>query len=58
MPLANEPTPRLADGTVDLGGDGIWELPWVTNLSKRVIDRKTEAADAGRDSVPAVDQAR
>lgn len=36
-----EPTPRLADGTVDLGGDGIWSLPWVTNLSKRVIDQKT-----------------
>jgi hypothetical protein len=37
-----EPTPRLPNGTVDLGGDGMWELPWVTNLSKRVIDPVTK----------------
>src|SRR5690606_14911444 len=24
------PAPRLADGTVDLGGNGIWNLWWVT----------------------------
>ncbi len=27
------PTPRLADGTVDLGGNGVWNLPWVSNLA-------------------------
>lgn len=27
------PTPRLADGTVDLGGDGVWNLPWVANFA-------------------------
>ncbi|HWK55330.1 MAG TPA: hypothetical protein VNR18_13220 [Hyphomicrobiales bacterium] len=27
------PTPRLADGTVDLGGDGIWDLPYITNFA-------------------------
>lgn len=26
-------TPRLADGTVDLGGDGVWSLPWVSNFA-------------------------
>jgi hypothetical protein len=31
------PTPRLADGTVDLGGHGIWRLPWITDFSKRVV---------------------
>lgn len=27
------PTPRLDDGTVDLGGDGAWSLPWVANFA-------------------------
>ena len=27
------PTPRLADGTVDLGGDGVWDLPYTTNFA-------------------------
>ena len=27
------PTPRLEDGTVDLGGDGTWSLPWVANFA-------------------------
>ena len=27
------PTPRLADGTVDLGGNGIWDLPYITNMA-------------------------
>ena len=27
------PTPRLADGTVDLSGDGYWDLPWVSNFA-------------------------
>jgi hypothetical protein len=29
----HSPTPRLADGTVDLGGDGIWSLPYTTNFA-------------------------
>lgn len=28
------PTPRLSDGTVDLGGDGVWDLPYVTNMAQ------------------------
>jgi hypothetical protein len=51
-----EPTPRLPDGKVDLGGDGIWELPWVTNLSKRVIDAKTKAPTP--DAIPYLPWAR
>jgi hypothetical protein len=31
------PTPRLADGTVDLGGDGIWEQPWITDFGKQLV---------------------
>ena len=27
------PTPRLADGTVDLGGNGTWDLPYTTNFA-------------------------
>lgn len=30
------PTPRLADGTVDFGGDGVWNLPWVTDFAARM----------------------
>lgn len=26
-------TPRLPDGTVDLGGDGVWNLPYTTNFA-------------------------
>jgi hypothetical protein len=33
------PTPRLADGTVDLGGHGIWSLPWVTDFATRLVDQ-------------------
>lgn len=32
--------PRLADGTIDLGGNGIWSLPWVTNFAVRMPDYK------------------
>src|SRR5512139_1937201 len=32
------PTPRLPDGTVDLGGRGIWQQPWITDFSKQIID--------------------
>jgi len=27
------PTPRLPDGTVDLGGNGVWNIPWVANFA-------------------------
>lgn len=27
------PTPRFADGTVDLGGNGVWNLPYTTNFA-------------------------
>jgi hypothetical protein len=37
-----EPTPKLADGTVNLGrvpGEkGIWNLPYITNMANNVID--------------------
>jgi hypothetical protein len=35
---AAAPTPRLADGTVDLGGDGVWNLPWITDFSEQIVD--------------------
>jgi hypothetical protein len=31
------PTPRLPDGTVDLGGDGIWSQPWITDFAKNLV---------------------
>jgi hypothetical protein len=31
------PTPRLPDGTVDLSGDGIWNLPWITDFGKQLV---------------------
>ena len=34
---AQRPTPRLPDGTVDLGGDGIWDLPWITDFGKQLV---------------------
>jgi hypothetical protein len=37
------PTPRLADGTVDLSGDGTWDLPYITNFENQLV---------GRDDVP------
>jgi hypothetical protein len=30
------PTPRLPDGTVNLGGAGIWNLPYITNMATPV----------------------
>lgn len=27
-------TPRLPDGTVDLSGDGVWDLPWIRNFAR------------------------
>jgi hypothetical protein len=37
------PTPRLPDGTVDLGGDGVWDLPYITNFADHLV---------GLDAVP------
>ena len=34
------PTPRLPDGTVDLGGDGIWSQPWITDFAKNLVGAK------------------
>ena len=31
------PTPRLANGTVDLGGDGIWDQPWITDFGRQLV---------------------
>src|SRR4029077_11160654 len=37
-----QPTPRLADGTVNLGrvpGEkGVWNVPYITNMGERVIE--------------------
>src|SRR2546425_10867534 len=44
-----QPTPRLADGTVNLGrvpGEkGVWNVPYITNMGERIIeeDGKTYA---------------
>ena len=35
------PTPRLPDGTVDLGGDGIWDLRWITDFARQLVGRET-----------------
>ncbi|MEP7306107.1 MAG: hypothetical protein ABJA98_11370 [Acidobacteriota bacterium] len=57
-----EPTPRLADGTVNLGripGEkGIWNVPYITNMGMRLIgaDGKPLASQAqagGRAGAPA-----
>ena len=34
------PTPRLPDGTVDLGGNGIWDLRWITDFARQLVDRE------------------
>lgn len=31
--VSRTPTPRLPDGTVDLGGNGTWNLPYITNFA-------------------------
>src|SRR6058998_4207437 len=37
-----QPTPRLADGTVNLGrvaGEkGVWNVPYITNMGERIIE--------------------
>jgi hypothetical protein len=41
----SQPTPKLADGTVNLGrvpGEkGIWNLPYITNMAQNVVDPAT-----------------
>ncbi len=37
---ASAPTPRLPDGTVDLGGNGIWNLWWVTDFGRQLVGRE------------------
>jgi hypothetical protein len=39
--VSHGPTPRLADGTVDLGGDGVWDLPWITDFGKQLVEPET-----------------
>jgi len=34
-----QPTPRLADGTVDLGGDGVWNIGWVRDYATQIVDK-------------------
>jgi hypothetical protein len=34
------PTPRFADGTVDLGGNGIWDQSWITDFGKQLVGIK------------------
>jgi hypothetical protein len=37
-PHASEPpTPRFPDGTVDFGGDGIWDQPWITDFGRQLV---------------------
>jgi hypothetical protein len=31
------PTPRFPNGTVNLGGDGIWDQPWITDFGKQLV---------------------
>ena len=44
-PAVSQPTPKLADGTVNLGrvpGEkGYWNTPYITNMGARVIDPST-----------------
>ena len=34
------PAPRTADGKIDFGGNGVWNLPWVTNFAARMPNYK------------------
>jgi hypothetical protein len=52
-PAVNEPTPRLPDGTVNLGRapndvDGNWKLPYIQNMADRALNRPQAAAGAAR----------
>jgi hypothetical protein len=50
-----QPTPRLTDGSVNLGrvvGEkGIWNVPYITNMGMRLVD------ESGKSLAPAVDPA-
>jgi hypothetical protein len=50
-----QPTPRLADGTINLGrvpGEkGVWNVPYITNMGMRVVD------DNGKPLAPTADPA-
>jgi hypothetical protein len=35
------PTPRLPDGTVDLSGNGVWSLPYITDFGHQLVGRDT-----------------
>jgi hypothetical protein len=35
-PAPRTPAPHLADGTVDLGGNGMWDLPYITNIEAQM----------------------
>ena len=39
------PTPRFSDGTVDLSGNGVWDLPWIRDFSNVIVggDEDTDA---------------
>jgi len=39
------PAPRLPDGTIDLGGDGYWNLSWITNFGRQIVDGGVTNAD-------------
>src|SRR5690606_14917358 len=34
------PTPRLPDGTVDLSGDDVWNLSWITDVARQMPNYK------------------
>ena len=47
-PAVNEPTPRLPDGTVNLGRapidvDGNWSLPYIQNMANNAANRPQQA---------------
>jgi hypothetical protein len=59
-PAVNEPTPRLPDGTVNLGRapndvDGNWSLPYIQNMADRALNRPQQPAAP---AAPAAAQAR
>jgi hypothetical protein len=36
----SKPTPHLPDGHVDLGGNGLWSLGWITNYERQLVGAK------------------
>jgi hypothetical protein len=48
----NEPTPRLPDGTINLGRapndvDGSWSIPYIQNMANNATNRPQQAAGGG-----------